>query len=89
MSLPIIDDLLLLLKKKFKVYKLIPQEPIHINQEKTFCCFCCASAPLSVTVSLPSGGAVPGETILPSVEVENGSNVHIGQIKIAFVKVGY
>ncbi|KAF4523318.1 hypothetical protein B566_EDAN011797 [Ephemera danica] len=61
-------------------------QPIHCNTEKTFCCFCCASGPLNVTLSLPAGGAVPGETLLPTIEVENTSNVYISQIKLLFVK---
>lgn len=63
------------------------KEPIHIQMEKTFCCFCCASAPLSVDVRSPVSGFVPGQKIPVRVEVENKSNVQVHFIKIFLRRV--
>uniref|UniRef100_A0A2A4K4A1 Arrestin C-terminal-like domain-containing protein n=1 Tax=Heliothis virescens TaxID=7102 RepID=A0A2A4K4A1_HELVI len=63
------------------------KEPIHIQLEKTFCCFCCASPPLSVDVQAPVSGYVPGQKIPIRVEVDNKSNVQLHLVKMFLRKV--
>lgn len=62
------------------------REPHKLTLEKTFCCFCCASAPLSVIVSLPVTGYVSGQTIPLLIEVDNASNVDVEKIKFLLRK---
>ncbi|XP_026741455.1 arrestin domain-containing protein 17 [Trichoplusia ni] len=63
------------------------KEPIHIQLEKTFCCFCCASPPLSVDVQAPVSGYVPGQVIPIRIDIENKSNVQLHLVKIFLRKV--
>ncbi|CAH0399343.1 unnamed protein product [Chilo suppressalis] len=63
------------------------REPIHIQLEKTFCCFCCASPPMSVDVRAPVSGYCPGQTIPITVDIENKSNVQLHLVKIFLRKV--
>lgn len=63
------------------------QEPIHVQMEKTFCCFCCASPPLSVDVRAPVSGYCPGQVIPLTIDVENKSNVQVHLVKIFLRKV--
>ncbi|XP_060804666.1 arrestin domain-containing protein 17 [Amyelois transitella] len=63
------------------------REPIHIQMEKTFCCFCCASPPLSVDVLAPVSGYCPGQVIPITVNIENKSNVQVHLVKIFLRKV--
>ncbi|XP_059055527.1 arrestin domain-containing protein 2 [Achroia grisella] len=63
------------------------REPIHIQLEKTFCCLCCASPPLSLDVQAPVKGYCPGQVIPIQVDVENKSNVQVHLVKIFLRKV--
>lgn len=63
------------------------KEPIHIQLEKTFCCFCCASPPLSVDVQAPVSGYCPGQVIPITINIENKSNVQLHLVKIFLRKV--
>lgn len=54
--------------------------------EKTFCCCWCASAPLSIVVSLPVKGYLSGQTIPLLAEVDNQSNVEVEKVKFQFRK---
>ncbi|KAG6444951.1 arrestin domain-containing protein 17 [Manduca sexta] len=63
------------------------KEPIHIQLEKTFCCFCCASPPLSVDVQAPVSGYCPGQVIPLTIDIENKSNVQLHLVKIFLRKV--
>ncbi|CAG9791080.1 unnamed protein product [Diatraea saccharalis] len=63
------------------------REPIHIQLEKTFCCFCCASPPMSVDVRAPVSGYCPGQVIPITVDIENKSNVQLHLVKIFLRKV--
>ncbi|XP_049871660.1 arrestin domain-containing protein 17 [Pectinophora gossypiella] len=63
------------------------KEPIHMQMEKTFCCFCCVSAPLTVDVYAPVSGYCPGQSIPLTVHVENKSNVQLHLVKVMLRKV--
>ncbi|XP_051165266.1 arrestin domain-containing protein 17-like [Leptopilina boulardi] len=62
-------------------------EPIMEEKTKTFCCLCCASAPLSVNISLPVRGYVPGQSMPIKVNVENQSGVEVTTVKLILQKV--
>ncbi|XP_063367877.1 arrestin domain-containing protein 3 [Cydia amplana] len=63
------------------------REPIRMQLEKTFCCFCCASPPLSVDIQAPVSGYCPGQVIPLSVDIENKSNVQLHLVKLFLRKV--
>lgn len=63
------------------------QEPHHLQLEKTFCCFCCRSGPLSATVSIPQGGYVCGQSIPVTADIENASNVGVDRLRLILRKV--
>ncbi|KAK2581691.1 hypothetical protein KPH14_002178 [Odynerus spinipes] len=62
-------------------------EPIREEASKTFCCLCCATAPLTVTYSLPVRGYVPGQSMPIKINVENLSNVTVDRIGLSLCKV--
>ena len=62
------------------------REPHKLVLEKSFCCFCCASAPLTVVIALPVTGYVSGQTIPLLAEIDNASNVDVEKIKFLFRK---
>lgn len=54
--------------------------------EKSFCCFCCRSGPLSVITTVPVTGYVSGQTIPITCECDNASNVGITSVKFILRK---
>lgn len=60
---------------------------MHLELEKTFCCFCCKSGPLAASIHIPVSGFVPGQSIPINADVDNGSNVNVDQLKIILRKV--
>lgn len=63
------------------------KEPFKLNLEKSFCCFCCRSGPLSLVVQLPVTGYVSGQTIPILAECDNASNVKVNAVKFILRKV--
>lgn len=61
-------------------------EPFKLTMEKTFCCWCCASQPLSVIVTIPVTGYVSGQSIPIIAEIDNQSNVDLEKVKFQFRK---
>lgn len=61
-------------------------EPFKLVMDKTFCCWCCASAPLSVVVTIPVTGYVSGQNIPILAEIDNQSNVDVEKLKFQFRK---
>ena len=51
--------------------------PLSSSSEKTLCCFCCASGPISLSITTDRGGYCPGESIAISAGTENHSNRRI------------
>eukprot|EP00731_Ephydatia_muelleri_P018587 Em0011g627a len=47
--------------------------PVRFEEEKTICCLCCASPPISLTVNVPRTGFCIGEGIPLTASVDNGS----------------
>lgn len=62
------------------------REPFKLAMDKTFCCWCCASKPLSIIVSIPVTGYVSGQTIPILAEIDNQSNVDVEKVKFQFRK---
>ncbi|XP_014210428.1 arrestin domain-containing protein 17 [Copidosoma floridanum] len=62
-------------------------EQVDLEENKTFCCLCCGTPPLSVNVRLPVRGYVPGQAIPVKVNVENQSGVTVDTIKLKLVKI--
>ena len=51
--------------------------PLSSSSEKMLCCFCCASGPISLSVTMDRGGYCPGESIAINAETEHHSNRRI------------
>lgn len=62
------------------------KEPFKLELEKSFCCFCCKSGPLSVVTTIPVTGYVSGQTIPITCECDNASNVGINVVKFILRK---
>ena len=58
-------------------------QPRILQVQKTLCCFCCASGPISLTVRIPrTGYCCTGNDAIPlEVDIENGSNRRIRFLK--------
>ena len=61
--------------------------PLSRSSEKTLCCLCCASGPISLSVTTDRGGYCPGEAIAISIEAENHSNRRITSVRAALKQV--
>lgn len=61
---------------------------MRVEKTKKFCCLCCVSGPVNVALSLHAGGgaAVPGDTLLANLDVENNSNVNLLSVSLKFIK---
>ncbi|KAJ8674402.1 hypothetical protein QAD02_005664 [Eretmocerus hayati] len=62
-------------------------QPLQLEANKSFCCLCCGSPPLSINLTLPVRGYVPGQTIPVKVNVENQSGKTVDSVKLALLKV--
>ena len=67
-------------KAKVKVAEVVDintaalNKPVRLEKEKTICCLCCASGPITTNVELPRTGYCIGENVPLEVTVENGSS---------------
>ena len=61
--------------------------PLSSSNEKTLCCLCCASGPISLSVTTDRGGYCPGESIAISTEAENHSNRRITSVRATLKQV--
>jgi len=61
----------------------VPQltTPLSSSNEKTLCCLCCASGPVSLSVTTDRGGYCPGESIAISTEAENHTNRRVRAVR--------
>lgn len=62
------------------------KEPFKLELEKSFCCFCCRSGPLAITVHVPVTGYVSGQTVPITGECDNASNVKVNAVKFILRK---
>ena len=51
--------------------------PERVEAEKTLCCLCCASGPITLNASIPKTGFCLRESFTLHVSIENGSSRHI------------
>jgi hypothetical protein len=56
------------------------------EEEKTFCCLCCRSNSLTMTVSVPQTGFVAGQQIPVTIHYDNQSSVKVLKTIITFTK---
>lgn len=63
------------------------KDPFKLDLEKSFCCFCCKSGPLSVIVTVPVTGFVSGQIIPIIAEVDNASNVTVEKLNFQLRKL--
>ena len=61
--------------------------PLSSSNEKTLCCLCCTSGPISLSVKTDRGGYCPGESIAISTEAENHSNRRITSVRATLKQV--
>ena len=61
--------------------------PLSSSNEKSLCCLCCASGPISLSVKTDRGGYCPGESIAISTEAENHSNRRISCVRATLKQV--
>ena len=61
--------------------------PLSSSNEKTLCCLCCASGPISLSVKTDRGGYCPGESIAISTEAENHTNRRITSVRATLKQV--
>lgn len=59
---------------------------MKLELEKSFCCFCCKSGPLSAIILIPASGYVPGQNIPITAEIDNASNVNVDRLKVILRK---
>ena len=61
--------------------------PLSSSHEKMLCCFCCASGPISLSVTTDRSGYCPGESIAITTEVDNHSNRRITAVRAALKQI--
>lgn len=59
-------------------------EPTSYSDEKTTCCLCCASGPITLDAQLAKRAIIPGEVVTLSVRLTNMSNVNVEAVKLNF-----
>ncbi|CAH1798042.1 unnamed protein product [Owenia fusiformis] len=57
------------------------------RDQKTLCCWCCASGPISATVRIAKQGYVPGEPIYINAKIENNSSRKMRASRVEFKQV--
>ncbi|KAH8369101.1 hypothetical protein KR009_000927 [Drosophila setifemur] len=57
----------------------------HSETSKTYCCWPCTSDPLSLQLTIPQTGFVPGQSLPLSVLVTNESHIPVEQLMISLV----
>lgn len=62
------------------------KEPYTLKLQKSFCCLCCRSRPISITTKLLQTGYVSGQTVPITCKVENDSNMRLNAVKFEFRK---
>ncbi|KAK7866141.1 hypothetical protein R5R35_004789 [Gryllus longicercus] len=63
------------------------KNPVKLEKEKYFCCCCCKSGPLTLVLSLPVGGYVPGQAIPVTVELDNNSGTNVANVICTLRKI--
>ncbi|XP_050744886.1 arrestin domain-containing protein 3 isoform X2 [Drosophila biarmipes] len=59
--------------------------PAHSETAKTYCCWPCRSDPLTLQLTVPQTGFVPGQSVPLSVLVTNDSHIPVEQLLLSFV----
>ena len=62
--------------------------PTGGQDDKMICCLCCASGPITASLTLQRMGYVPGEYILINAEINNNSSRSIDKTEVELESVG-
>lgn len=65
----------------------ILRNPVKRSDDKTICCWCCASGPIEMTVSLAKTGFAINERLLANVYITNLSNVAVDEVKAKIIQL--
>ena len=60
--------------------------PLSSSNEKTLCCLCCTSGPISLDVSIDRAGYCPGESVAISTAAENHSNRRVTAVRATLMQ---
>ncbi|NP_001171843.1 arrestin domain containing 2-like [Saccoglossus kowalevskii] len=60
--------------------------PLREEDEKTVCCWCCASGPIAMTATADRAAYTPGERIIVSMDLNNNSSRKIHTTEAALVQ---
>lgn len=63
------------------------QSPVNCEDEKTVCCLCCATGPITVSCNTDKRAYVPGETIYISAVLNNHSNRSVHSLEAELIQV--
>ncbi|XP_033634458.1 arrestin domain-containing protein 3-like [Asterias rubens] len=63
-----------------------PLAPVYNEDEKTVCCLCCATGPVSVSASTDKRAYLPGETIYISASLDNKSNRSVHSLEAELIQ---
>lgn len=61
--------------------------PVQMEEIQTFCCLCCQSQPMMMTVSIPRTGFAAGESIPININYINKSDVAADRTKINLKRI--
>ncbi|XP_072037795.1 arrestin domain-containing protein 3-like isoform X2 [Amphiura filiformis] len=64
-----------------------PMTPVSAEDEKTVCCLCCATGPISVSASTDKRVYLPGETVYISATMENRSNRSVHSLEAELIQM--
>ncbi|XP_070543749.1 arrestin domain-containing protein 3-like [Ptychodera flava] len=56
------------------------------EDEKTVCCLCCASGPITMTASIDRSGYTPGEKIKVNIDVDNHSSRSVAKTRATLIQ---
>ncbi|CAH1798043.1 unnamed protein product [Owenia fusiformis] len=68
-------------------YQPNPSQGLEGKNEKTLCCWCCASGPISATFRIAKQGYVPGEPIYINAEIENNASRKMKASRVEFKQI--
>ncbi|XP_056630436.1 arrestin domain-containing protein 3-like [Diorhabda carinulata] len=72
-----------------KIRQNIRLTPITYQNEKNLCCWCCASEPITINLSLKKNAFVLGELAKVTVEVTNLSNKNVEELVLTLIRLTY
>lgn len=65
---------------------MVLRNPYVETRQATYCCLCCKSKPLVVSMTVKKGAYVPGETIICDLRIHNRTGRDVKSPKLAFAQ---